>query len=897
MSELPVVSLIRNCVVRITSNTRKCGTGFFVAPRTILTCAHVIGAQTSDIEITWSGKQLVATLVPATGDADLALLQINSEEQHPSVLLHADVRLGDELYSYGYTDQQPAGDSVTAEFEGTSGTAGLLKFKQGQVRPGLSGSPLHNLRTGCVCGVVSISRDRETDLGGRAVAVSAVLERYPQLVMEQTIVHGSDPVWLRSMDPLQQKAIVALPRDAKQKIAPIGFPSNSRKRPALGVFWQLHKYAPSCEPYGRWKLAAPTGSFVRLLTHEPPQNGWPHGLLYAGMDNDQGIYQSTDGGFSWDEANIGLGCRSINDISVSPFDGSVLAATDRGVWISNDHGTTWAPFQTPEETLTVLRSPDDPAFLAFGKRKQGGGIGISTTTVAVAAAESTSEMKPARGLSGGNLQISRTRGLEWVSFPIETINAATFSPHDSRVAYVASADSGLFVTRNGFETLAALENTKDLRPLRVAIPADYDAILMGGLKGLFVSLDQGTSWTRAEEIGDIQVADILCVDGKQQRVLAATRRGIFESLDGAKTWNECNEGLDYRWTMSLLQIDSDVFVGTSGGGVFRRSLSRRNWIPHNLGFPTTPCAPLVASSNHLFGAGLGVFHSSDRGSSWKRRPAPDGVRSMAVASERNEDEPPRVHAAGMSISSTGGMSWSSNDRVRGRILAGVNDSVWISADAGETWSLVHAFPGGRGIREIILSPRNRDLIYVLVDHAGLFRSRDFGGEWQRIDNESFGAIAALAMRNDELLATTLNGDLLRSDDEGTSWLSSGKTFAADPIITVACSANSSKVFVISRAGAFSASVDGGATFEHLSNVAMASRKPWATLFPSRSNPQQLWLGTSLGAWESRDGGRSWEGIDGGLIGERYHVNAFTALGNTLYASMAQGVFALPDALL
>lgn len=123
---------------------------------------------------------------------DLALLQLTPEQEgvpiaaQPWVDLDKSVpKLEEVLYSYGYPQSYPNGDSATFTFEGDStGKSGskLYKLKEGQVDYGLSGAPLLNQRTGKVCGIVNLSRNVTSDLGGRAVPSTVVLAHFPQLI-------------------------------------------------------------------------------------------------------------------------------------------------------------------------------------------------------------------------------------------------------------------------------------------------------------------------------------------------------------------------------------------------------------------------------------------------------------------------------------------------------------------------------------------------------------------------------------------------------------------------------------------------------------------------------------------------------------------------------------------
>jgi len=89
-------------------------------------------------------------------------------------LLGAIADIGDELYSFGYPEDN-VGEPATFEIEGLTGDVPpRIKFKAGQVKPGMSGSPLLNRRTGAVCAVLVSTRGRQSSLGGYGVPVSTL---------------------------------------------------------------------------------------------------------------------------------------------------------------------------------------------------------------------------------------------------------------------------------------------------------------------------------------------------------------------------------------------------------------------------------------------------------------------------------------------------------------------------------------------------------------------------------------------------------------------------------------------------------------------------------------------------------------------------------------------------
>jgi hypothetical protein len=188
MSQL-FYELLKQCTVKLfLPNASDWGTGFFVAKNTILTCAHVVaGHEDQPIQVQWQEANLgIAVLKSKTETADLALLHcdLSSLLDHPPCpKLDEEFKPFHRLYIYGYPDDFPEGAGVTVQCEGDATDKGsrLIKFQSGQIRPGQSGSPVLNEQTGKVCGVVSDTRGRATDLGGLAVPMAEVAKYFPEL--------------------------------------------------------------------------------------------------------------------------------------------------------------------------------------------------------------------------------------------------------------------------------------------------------------------------------------------------------------------------------------------------------------------------------------------------------------------------------------------------------------------------------------------------------------------------------------------------------------------------------------------------------------------------------------------------------------------------------------------
>ena len=196
--------LLQQCTVKLTLPGRSSwGTGFFVAPRWILTCAHVVKEAKGElIKVRWQNQENWAQAVVERSIADpydLALLRVTLpiDAKPPCVYLDEEFSAGHTLYAYGYSDEFPEGASLLGECEGdaTENNSRLILFKATRVRSGMSGSPLLNLQTKAICGIVKFTRDRSLDLGGGAIPSHVILEQFPQLRELQREFHGGDRRW------------------------------------------------------------------------------------------------------------------------------------------------------------------------------------------------------------------------------------------------------------------------------------------------------------------------------------------------------------------------------------------------------------------------------------------------------------------------------------------------------------------------------------------------------------------------------------------------------------------------------------------------------------------------------------------------------------------------------
>jgi serine protease Do len=134
------------------------GTGFFVAPKRVVTNHHVVSGCTKDIQVRYpDGRPYTATLSGQDPNNDLVLLQTEMDNLSTAAF-EAEPRLGDQVATYGFPYSgvlSSSGNCTLGHVTSLIGMKDDTRFLQmsAPVQPGNSGGALVNM-SGSVVGVV-----------------------------------------------------------------------------------------------------------------------------------------------------------------------------------------------------------------------------------------------------------------------------------------------------------------------------------------------------------------------------------------------------------------------------------------------------------------------------------------------------------------------------------------------------------------------------------------------------------------------------------------------------------------------------------------------------------------------------------------------------------------------
>jgi photosystem II stability/assembly factor-like uncharacterized protein len=263
------------------------------------------------------------------------------------------------------------------------------------------------------------------------------------------------------------------------------------------------------------------------------------------------------------------------------------------------------------------------------------------------------------------------------------------------------------------------------------------------------------------------------------------------------------------------------------------------------------------------------------------------------------------------------------------LLAGTNDGIWRSEDAGQSWQEANPGLSIRHTRWLVHHPTMAGLAFAGTEPAGIFVTRDGGATWrgcpevERLRDQhrwflpyspGAGCVRSFACHGERIYAAVEVGGLLRSDDFGATWrLVEGSTGDPDHNATVprtflhpdvhevaVLPTSADMLYAATKQGLFR-SIDGGRKWLHI-YADCYMRALWI----DPSDPQHLIAGPaddiSVNGQieESHDEGWSWHVATAGLPGpwRRSVVERLTSVGEELFAVVANGqLFAAPLATL
>ena len=234
---------------------------------------------------------------------------------------------------------------------------------------------------------------------------------------------------------------------------------------------------------------------------------------------------------------------------------------------------------------------------------------------------------------------------------------------------------------------------------------------------------------------------------------------------------------------------SEIYVGVAAGNIWKTTNNGTTWSPvfDSYGAYAIGCLKLDPSNPYVIWAGTGennhqrqlgygdgVYKSEDGGGSWKNMGLKDSRQIGMIAIDPRNSDVVYVAAEG-SIWGPGG------DR-----------GLFKTADGGKTWNKVLDISVNTGVNNIIMDPRNPDILYATSEQrrrhvytkigggpeSAVYKSKDAGKTWDKImkglpSGDIGGMGIAISPVNPDVLYIIAeageSGGFFRSVNRGASW--------------------------------------------------------------------------------------------------------------------------------
>ena len=239
-------------------------------------------------------------------------------------------------------------------------------------------------------------------------------------------------------------------------------------------------------------------------------------------------------------------------------------------------------------------------------------------------------------------------------------------------------------------------------------------------------------------------------------------------------------------TTTILVQGTNLFVSTSGNGVFKSSDNGATW--NSAGLSTLSIIALAASDSFLF-AGTNsipgnIYISSNKGDTWNPAGLTDIYFGSFLINGNNIYAGTIFFSGGIYLSSNNGRNWIKVNRdsvydINSLIIknpnllfAGTEAGVFLSTNDGENWTPVNNGLPDIGVSALFVKD---SLIFAGTRGVGVFLSSNNGANWTDANNGlTILDISAFEVSNNKLFAATRAdifslSDVFFSSDNGTNW--------------------------------------------------------------------------------------------------------------------------------
>ncbi len=469
----------------------------------------------------------------------------------------------------------------------------------------------------------------------------------------------------------------------------------------------------------------------------------PHGVRFYAA-SEAGVFVSNDGAATWTEASLpGKGARtrsiaaSLNHPEIAYVSYKYLHLDGRtwlGVAKTSDGGITWTLAWKDEYGMDLI-FPDAPNIHEAWLESLGTEWCENPHGLAVAVQDPnlvySTDGRTMKTMDGGAnwyaTYSNKAPGGGWTStgLDVTTTYGYLFDPFDSRRRFILTTDIGLFRSEDDGRSWTRSVDGVPESWSNTTYWLAFDPAVRGKVWGIMSDvhdLPRPKMWRTADT--------------------ATYRGGVCVSLDGGRTWKKSNQGMpETAPTHILLDPSSPVgkrvlWVAAMGRGVYKSTDDGVTWTLKNKG---------IAQNQPL---------------AWRLARASDGTLYLVIARRSNDGSIGNSGDGALYKSTDGAESWTPvnlpvgtngpnglaidpQDPQRlylaawGRAtgMEGEDGGIFLSTDGGKNWKTV--FDRDQHVYDVTFEPSNANTLYASGFQSSAWISKDRGEHWTRIPGYNF----------------------------------------------------------------------------------------------------------------------------------------------------------------
>lgn len=470
--------------------------------------------------------------------------------------------------------------------------------------------------------------------------------------------------------------------------------------------------------------------------------------------------------------------------------------------------------------------------------------------------------------------------------------------------FVGNELGGLFRSTDGGETYAVIGDSLRANSTINAIAIDQKnpgVVYVATNIGVHKSTDSGNSWVLVVRISSKSTASELAggnrliVNPYDSKVIyfAANIDGLYKSVDAGQTWQSIQSGLPDK-PVSIAAGHGRIYAAVFDYGIYRSNDGGLSWTIKNTNLPETDIVTIkmsLSASSILYAVSerKGVYKSTDYGNSWTAKSnglnfngTYDRYRALTIDySDSDTVYLSSWHYSKIFKTTDGGENWTKHSNFyqedtqskgwskRELAVGGSNpdllilatgNAIFRSTDAGMNW---HRKQSGirSGIIEAVEYDENSSTIWIGNYDQGLYKSIDEGESWAYVWKGFTRDLLIDNNTNPSTIFWSLNNELRKSTDGGSSWNSITSYPGGGKILY--CDSSRETMYATDGSGKIYKSIDAGDIWNLTETQPASGAYAIDSIAVDPANPDTVYAGTHSpdgGVYRSRDAGYTWTKI-------------------------------------